>query len=71
MKRPNFRIEGLDALGEPAFSDALADVFTSPEDLTLTPQEHGFLGHILDGHRIRGYFEKAVVAFGLEDEAFK
>lgn len=71
MRRASSRSEGFDASGDLTFSDAFADVFTLPEDLALTRQEHGFLGYILDGRRIRGYFEKAVVDLGLEEETFK
>ena len=71
MRRASSRSEGFDAPGDLVFSDAFADVFTLPEDLALTRQEHGFLGYILDGRRIRGYFEKAVVELGLEEETVK
>ena len=71
MRHAGSRIEGFDAPGDLTFSDVFADVFTLPEDLALTRQEHGFLGYILDGCRIRGYFEKAVVDLGLEEKTVK
>lgn len=71
MKRPSSRSEGFDAPGDLTFSDVFADVFTLPEGLALTRQEHGFLGYILDGCRIRGYFEKAVVDLDFEEKTVK
>ncbi|MGR3913779.1 MAG: hypothetical protein OD918_04520 [Gammaproteobacteria bacterium] len=46
--------------------DALADVFTPPEDLELHKPDCGWLAQIRDGHRIREDFRKA---FAREDEA--
>jgi len=48
------------------FADALADVFTSPEDLDLHRPDCGWLAQIRDGRRIREDFRKA---FAREDAA--
>ena len=68
MRHAGSRIEGFDVPGDLTFSDAFADVFTLPEELTR--QEHDLLARMLDGRRIRGYFEKALADLDLE-KAFK
>jgi len=55
-----------DDLSDKTFLDALDDVFTPPEDLTLLRPDYGFMARVRDGRHIREYFRKAVISLGLE-----
>ena len=56
-----------DDLRDKTLLDALDDVFTPPEDLTLLRPDYGFMARVRDGRHIREYFRKAVVSLGLEE----
>ena len=61
MAKPNKRDYTIPKdLAERTFLDALADVFTAPEDLQLRRPVNGNEGFIQDAERIRGYFDKAM-----------
>ena len=70
-RNPPAQVDDFDALGDFTFSDALADVFTPPEGLTLARPEGGLAAYIQDRRRIRECFEGALAALGLEEGASK
>lgn len=55
-------------LGNKNLWDALDDVFTTPEDLSLVRPDYGFMARVRDGHRIREYFRKSLAHLGLKGE---
>lgn len=61
--------DGFDAPGGLTAFDAFADVFTPPEDLKLSSPKTVLADWTQDARNIRGYFQKALAALGLEKTA--